>query len=53
MFRKASGSAASDEAVENASSQGSLVAAQNRRIGTFHASAIGSSTSTAKASSAP
>ena len=45
MFRSASGSAASDDAVENASSHGSFVAAQNRRIGTLHASAIGSSTS--------
>ena len=35
MFRSARGSAASDEAVVNASSHGSLVAAQNRRSGTL------------------
>ena len=44
MFRSASGSAASDDAVENATSHGSFAARQNRRTGTLNASAIGSST---------
>src|SRR6185503_17946515 len=47
------GSAASDDAVENAINHGSLIARQNRPTGILNPSAIGGSTSTMNAKTAP